>query len=637
MLTQALVFLAVAVLVVPLFQRVGLGAVLGYLAAGALIGPSGLGLVSDPTETLHVGEFGVVFMLFVVGLELQPARLWEMRRAVFGVGGAQVAITGAVLVGVGAMGFGFAPTEALAAGLCLALSSTALGLRLLDDKNERATPHGRLAFAVLLFQDLAAIPLIAFLPLLGSDPSRAPTLDGLAILGVLVGMVVAGRTLIRPIFNFVAQARSHEVSTAATLLLVIGTAQLMASLGLSMALGAFMAGVLLAGSAYRHELEANIDPFKGLFLGLFFIAIGMSVDFGLIAVAPFEVLGLVAALVLVKTAVLAVIGRLAGLKGPAAASLGVTLSQGGEFAFVAFAGASEAGVLSAASHKLLILAVSLSMVSTPFIFYFRDLILALLATRKGPVDPAVDVVEEALRDDGHAVIIAGFGRFGQMIGRVLTTRRIPFTALDADPTHVGFLRRFGNRVFFGDASRVDILRAAGAGSAQLFILAIHHQAASLATLRVVRANFPHLKVIARAHNRDHAVALLREGVSLVMRDTLMSSLEVARTALEELGLPSVEARDTVRRFLAWDEEQLAQATDDEDGEVAMKRRALAYTAELEQLFEQDLHATPLDRVRSPTTAPTRPAPEPIPLSRVLRRPAAERLPPRQSPRPEDPA
>jgi monovalent cation:proton antiporter-2 (CPA2) family protein len=626
MLTQALVFLAVAVLLVPLFQRLGLGAVLGYLAAGALVGPSVLGLVSDPAETLHIGEFGVVFMLFVIGLELRPARLWEMRRAVFGLGGLQVAATGAALVGVLAFGFRFALTEGFVAGLCLALSSTALGLRLLDDKNERATPHGRLAFAILLFQDLAAIPLIAFLPLLGSDPSRAPAINGAAVLAVLVGMIVAGRTLIRPLFNFVAQARSHEVSTAATLLLVIGTAQLMASLGLSMALGAFMAGVILAESEYRHELEANVDPFKGLFLGLFFIAIGMSVDFGLLSTQPLEVLGLVAAIVLVKTAVLAAIGRLSGLRGPAAASLGVTLSQGGEFAFVAFATAADAGVLSAPSHKLLVLAVSLSMVSTPFIFYFRDLILALVAGRKGRAENVVDAVEEALRDDGHAVMIAGFGRFGQMIGRVLMTRRIPFTALDADPTHVGFLRRFGNRVFFGDASRPDILRAAGAARAQLFILAIHNQSASLATLRTVRAHFPHLKVIARAHNRDHALALMREGVTLVMRDTLMSSLEVARTALEELGLPAIEARDTVRRFLTYDEEHLAQAVHDEDSEAALERRAIAYTAELEQLFEHDLHA-----------AATRLAPEPVALSRVLRRPLTVRPPTTpHDPRPEDP-
>ena len=614
MLTQALVFLGVAVLVVPLFQRLGLGAVLGYLAAGALVGPSILGLVQNPEDTMHVGEFGVVFMLFVIGLELQPGRLWELRRAVFGVGGLQVVATGGAFVALAASVFGLPTGEAVVAGLCLALSSTALGLRLLDDKNERATPHGRLAFAILLFQDLAAIPLIAFAPLLGSNAAGAPPINGLLVGAVLVGMVVAGRFLIRPLFNFVALARSREVSTAATLLLVIGTAQLMTTLGLSMALGAFMAGVLLAESEYRHELEANVDPFKGLFLGLFFIAIGMSVDFGLLAEDPLGVLGLVVGVIALKSVLLFGIGRLAGLRGPAAASLGVTLSQGGEFAFVAFATALDAGALSEPVEKLLVLVVSLSMISTPFIFFVRDLLLGLLRPRR--VDAAVARPEEptdVLRDDGHAVIIAGFGRFGQMIGRVLMTRRIPFTALDANPTHVSFLRRFGNRVFFGDASRPDILRAAGAGGANVFILAIHDQSASLATLRAVRTHFPHLKIIARAHNREHALTLMREGVTMVMRDTLLSSMEVARAALEELGLPPLDARDTVRRFLAYDEEHLAQAVLEEDTKAAFERRAQAYTAELERLFEEDLKG-----------GGARLGPEPAVLSRVLRRPNPDR-------------
>ncbi len=625
MLTQALVFLGVAVLVVPLFQRFGRGAVLGYLAAGAIVGPSGLGLVQNAEDTLHIGEFGVVFMLFVVGLELQPGRLWDLRKAVFGFGGLQVAVTGGLLVVVAAFAFDLPTGEAVIVGLCLALSSTAIGLRLLDDKNERATPHGRLAFAILLFQDLAAIPLIAFAPLLGDDTGAGPPFNGLLVAAVLVGMVVAGRYLIRPLFNFVAQARSQEVSTAATLLLVIGTAELMTTLGLSMALGAFMAGVLLAESEYRHELEANVDPFKGLFLGLFFIAIGMSVDFALLASDPLGVLALVASLVLVKSVLLHIIGRLAGLRGPAAASLGVTLSQGGEFAFVAFATAADAHVLSPPVQKLLILVVSLSMVSTPFIFFFRDLLLRVL--RPAPANPEAALDDEptdVLRDDGHAVIIAGFGRFGQMIGRVLMTRRIPFTALDADPTHVNFLRRFGNRVFFGDASRADILRAAGAGRASLFILAIHHQAASLATLRAVRTHFPHLKIIARAHNREHALNLMREGVTMVMRDTLLSSMEVARAALEELGLPPLDARDTVRRFLAYDEEHLAQAVVEEDTKAAFERRAQAYTAELERLFEEDVKG-----------GVSRVAPEPAALSRVLRRPALDRPPTERLQRPPD--
>ena len=582
MLTQILVFLGVAVVAVPIFQRLGLGAVLGYLAAGVAVGPSGAGLVADAETSLHIGEFGVVFMLFVIGLELQPSRLWQMRVAVFGVGGIQVAITTAVILGLAVGAFSLEFNEALMVGLCLSLSSTALGLKLLTDRNERASPHGRMSFGILLFQDIAAIPIIAFAPLLGTGTNAGPELNPGLIAAVLVAMVVGGRFLVRPVFRFVLMARSHEVSTAATLLLVIGTAELMHVLGLSMALGAFIAGVLLADSEYRHDLEANVEPFKGLFLGLFFIAVGMNANFALLIERPLLVIGLVVGLLLLKFLILFAIARVAKLPSSAAASLGITLGQGGEFAFVAFGAATTVGAVSSSTEELLVVVISLSMMATPIVFFVRDVVIRRLLR-----GPEAERTYDELHDDGHRVIIAGFGRFGQMIGRILMTRRIPFTALDADPTHVDFLRRFGNRVFYGDATRVELLRAAGAEHAELFILAVQDQAASLATLKAVKANFPHLRIMARARNRYHAIALKRLGVDVVIRDTLMSSLEIARMTLEDLGLPSDDARATVRRFLEYDEDALDKAVGEDDSPETTIKRAQAYTADLEKLFERD--------------------------------------------------
>ncbi len=586
MLTQALIFLGVAVVAVPIFQRLGLGTVLGYLAAGVAVGPSVLGLVDDPKTTLAIGEFGVVFMLFVIGLELEPKRLWDMRASVFGVGSVQVFATAALILPIGIGAAGLPLSEAVMVALCLALSSTALGLKLLNDRNERATPHGRAAFGILLFQDIAAIPIIAFAPLLGTTTEGSPELDAPLITAVLLGMVVAGRFLVRPVFRFVQMARSHEVSTAATLLLVIGTAELMHALGLSMALGAFIAGVLLADSEFRHDLEANVEPFKGLFLGLFFIAVGMNANFALLGEHPLLVAALVTGLLVLKFVVLYGIGRMTRLSGPASATLGITLGQGGEFAFVAFGAATTAGAVTHETEALLVVVISLSMMATPIIFFVRDGVLGRFRKRRGEAAPEWD----QLHGDGHRVIIAGFGRFGQIVGRILMTRRIPFTALDADPTHVSFLRRFGNRVFYGDATRVDLLRAAGAEHAELLVIALQDQAASIATLCAAREHFPHLRIIARARNRYHAIALKRKGVDVVMRDTLLSSIEAARTTLESLGLPADDARATARRFLEYDERHLEEAVGEGDDPETLLKRARTYTADLEKILEGDVRS-----------------------------------------------
>jgi monovalent cation:proton antiporter-2 (CPA2) family protein len=582
MLNQSAIFLAAAVIAVSIFKRLGLGSVLGYLAAGALIGPSGFGLIKEVEGTLHFAELGVVLLLFLIGLELHPSRLWKMRGTVFGLGGAQVGLTtGAVTLLGRALGASW--TVALVAGIGLSMSSTAFATQILGEKNEIGMPHGRSAFGILLFQDLAAIPVLALVPLLGPSP---PTASGsslthaLVVVGVIAGLIITGRFFLRPAFRFVAQARSHELSIATALLVVIGTALVMTSVGLSMALGAFMAGVLLAGSEYRHELEANIEPFKGLLLGLFFIAVGMSANLRLVVERPIVVVGFVVLLVAVKLGVLFMLGRATKLDTKGSASLGVAISQGGEFAFVIFGVARGAGVMGREAVELLIVVVTLSMALTPLLFIARDWLSRRLAVKD---ERAFDEIP----DEGSRVIIAGFGRFGQIVGRILRVKHVPFTALDASATHVDFVRRYGNKIYYGDASRVDLLRAARADRAELFVLAIDDPDAAMRTLRVVQEHFPHLKIVARARNRQHAYALLDAGVQAVIRENFAGSLEAARMALEELGLPESDARRTVRKFAEYDEAMVRKVYVHRHDEKVLVESAKQYGEELERLFEQD--------------------------------------------------
>jgi monovalent cation:proton antiporter-2 (CPA2) family protein len=583
MLTNSAIFLGAAVVSVPLFKRLGLGTVLGYLAAGIAIGPSGLGLIHEVHETLEVAEFGVVLLLFLIGLELRPARLLALRSAVFGLGGAQVLVS-AALIGLAALAFGASFSTAIVAGIALSMSSTAFATQVLGEKQELSTRHGRAAFGVLLFQDLAAIPALALLPLLGpADPAASSSDGSRALLAVVVilGVILAGRVLLRPVLRVVANAKSHELSAASALLVVVLTSLVMQAVGLSMALGAFLAGVLLADSEYRHELEANIEPFKGLLLGLFFIAVGMSANLSVLVQRPFTVVGLVLGLVALKFGVLYAVGRVGGLNQLSSASLGVAISQGGEFAFVLFGVARTAGVTSNELTELLVVVVTMSMAVTPVLFLVRDRAQALLARR-------ADRREfDAIPDEGSQVIIAGFGRFGQIVARVLRLKRIPFTALDVSPTQVDFVRRFGNKIYYGDASRVDLLRAARADRARVFVLAIDDLEASMRTLRVVQENFPNLEIVARARNRQHAYALLAAGVSTVIRENFSGSVEAARAALEKLGVSSAEAERTTARFAAYDEEMVRRSFVLKDDQEALISAAKQYSAELERLFEQD--------------------------------------------------
>ncbi|MHB1059498.1 MAG: monovalent cation:proton antiporter-2 (CPA2) family protein [Rhodanobacter sp.] len=584
-LQTALVFLLATVIAVPLTKRFRLGSVLGYLLAGVVIGPQLLGLVGDTAGVSTISEFGVVLMLFVIGLELSPQRLWVMRRSVFGTGLLQVLATSVAIAAAAYFLFGLTGKAATIVGGSLALSSTAFGLQILAERKEAGSAYGRQAFAILLFQDLAAIPLIAMVPLLASS-SMQHGLDLVGIgrtVGVIVAVVVGGRYLLRPVFRFVAKADAVEVSTATALMVVMGTAWLMELAGVSSTLGAFLAGVLLADSEYRHDLESHLEPFKGLLLGLFFISVGMAMDLSLLLHQPLVVLAAVVALLLLKGALLWPLGRIVGgLDRAEALRLAVLLACGGEFAFVVLKLAAEQRVINGTQHNLLVLAISLSMALTPLLVASLGWLLGKKA--KKPTR-AYDVI------DTHVprVIIAGYGRMGQIVARILRAQGIPFVALDHSVEQIDLVQRFGNvtDIFYGDPARPELLRAAQADKAEVFVLASDDPESSLRVARVVRRQYPHLKIIARARNRQHVWRLMDLGIDEPVRETLYSSLKMTRKALEALGLSSQEATDQVERFRRQDAELIkAQylVYDDETKLVQTTREALA---DLAKLFEAD--------------------------------------------------
>jgi monovalent cation:proton antiporter-2 (CPA2) family protein len=582
-LSEGAVLLTAAVVAVPLARFGRLGSVLGYLAAGSVIGPEGFALIADVERILHFAEFGVVLLLFVIGLELQPARLWTMRRSVSGLGVVQLLVTGGALALIGRL-FGLEFDAAAVVGLALALSSTAFALQMLAERNELTTRHGRTAFSILLFQDLAAIPLLALVPLLAGQadgPSNAGGGAGaLQTVGVLALVAVAGRYLLRYAFRIVARTRVREAFTAAALLTVVGTALLMQAVGLSAALGAFVAGVLLAGSEYRHALEADLEPFKGLLLGLFFMAVGMSINLGMIAAEPERFAALVLLLLAVKALVLFALGRASGLTSAAAAALAVAISQGGEFAFVIFGVSVEAAVIDRRLGEQLVAVVTLSMAVSPFLFLAYD---GFRRLRSAPgAEPAA-----ALPEEENQVIIAGFGRFGQIVGRILRARHIGFTALNASAEQVDFVARYGNRIHYGDASRLDLLNAAKADRAVVFVLAIDDVEASVRTARTVREHFPKLKIYARARNRQHAYRLMELGIAVVWRETFLSSLDMAGAVLEGLGLPDYAAARAVATFRSHDEARLYGHFGAHGDEKRMQALAMKAAEELERLFAED--------------------------------------------------
>ena len=587
MLQAAVVFLLAAVIAVPLAKRLQLGAVLGYLFAGVVIGPQVLGWVGDPQSVSHISELGVVLLLFIIGLELSPKRLWVMRKAVFGVGLAQVLLTAVVIGTVALLAFGQPLNSAVVLGLGLALSSTAFGLQSLAERKELNSPHGRLAFAILLFQDIAAIPLIAMVPLLaggGGDAGEGSTLDhSLRVLGSIAVVVIGGRYLLRPVFRIVARTGLQEVSTATALLVVIGTAWLMELAGVSMALGAFLAGLLLADSEYRHELESQIEPFKGLLLGLFFISVGMGANLGLLLESPALVLGLTVLLIGIKLPLLMLIGRLAGGLGRlSAVRLGIVLAAGGEFAFVVFKIGREQGLFDARLYDTLLLTITLSMALTP-------LLLLLCARLLRTKTPPVEVPEEYREIDSDAprVVIAGMGRMGQIVARILRAQKISFVALDTSVESIEFSRSFGHLpVFYGDPLRPEILRAAKVEQAEYFVIATDDPEINIKTAELVHRLYPHVKIIARARNRQHVHRLVDHGAQAV-RETYYSSLEITRRTLVGLGLSQSQADARINRFKRHDEQVLQAQHAIYDDEAKVMQTAQEARAELARLFESD--------------------------------------------------
>ena len=582
-LRSAIIILGAAVIAVAIARRLGLGAVLGFLAGGALIGPQGLGLISGVDKIFHFAEFGVVLLLFVIGLELQPSRLWTMRRQVVAFGCLQVFITGGAFAVLGRL-LGLAPGPAAVVGIALALSSTAFALQTLAERGQLTTKHGRAAFATLLLQDIAAIPLLAAIPILAGGGDSMLNGDGLLAaaksLGILVAVAVIGRLILRYAFRLVALTKVQEVFTAAALFTVVGTAGLMAELGLSAALGSFIAGVLLADSEYRHELEADLEPFKGLLLGLFFMAVGMSLDLGLIVHEPGRIALIVIALLVLKGVVLYALARGNGLDPRASRSFAVALAEGGEFAFVIFGAAATYGLLSQGLASRLNAAVTLSMVVTPLLFTLNEWLSARRAKKQ---TQAFDT----LPGDESAVIIAGFGRFGQIVGRILAAKHIPFTALEASAEQVDFVRQYGSKVYYGDASRLDLLHAARADKAEIFVVAIDDVEASVRTAETVRRHFPHLRIFARVRNRAHAYRMMEIGIPVVWRETYLSSLDMARQVLQALGLPDYAAEKAAATFRSHDEERLYGLFGEHNDTKRMQALVKKSAIELEELFAQD--------------------------------------------------
>ena len=549
-LTNSLIYLSAAVIIVPLSQFLGLGSIIGYLAAGIAIGPWGLGFVTKVQDILHFAEFGVVLMLFLIGLELEPKRLWSLRRPIFGWGTAQVAGCAAVIF-LGAWAAGASWQVALAAALGLALSSTAIALQVMGERNLLPTSSGQASFSILLFQDVAAIPILALIPLLGqgteaneaaAHASRA--VEALKIVTVIAGIILGGRLLLRPLLRWIARTNSTEIFTAAALLLVVGIAALMQLVGLSMALGAFLAGVLLAESEYRRELETDIAPFKGLLLGLFFIAVGMSVDFGVLLREPgttaLIVLGFLAAKMLVIWA-LAKAMRLPFQERPV---FTILLAQGGEFAFVVFQAAAGAKVFTPEVASQLIAAVALSMLVSPLLLVLVDKLLMPRLALRG-ADKAFDEIAE---QQEAPIIIAGFGRYGQIVGRTLLAQGVACTVLDHDADTVEAIRRFGYRVFYGDATRLDLLRMSGAATAKVLVVAVNDVEQSLKIVDIARENFPQLQIVARARDVPHWGELRDRGVLQVERELFESSLRSARSVMELLGFTPNIARQKAMRF-----------------------------------------------------------------------------------------
>ncbi len=578
-LASSVIFLGAAVVAVPLAQRLGLGSVLGYLLAGVAIGPWGMGLISDVDAILHFAEFGVVLLLFLIGLELNPKKLWQLRKPILGLGGGQVVLsTAAIALLVNALGLNW--QVSLVVGMGLALSSTAIALRVIEEQGLGGSETGQSGFAVLLFQDIAVIPMLALLPILAGN-TVGNWLDGLFTLAAIIALLVGGHYLLRPIFRYVVVTGVRELFTATALLIVLGIALIMEQLGLSMALGTFLAGVLLAESEYRHELEIAIEPFKGLLLGLFFIAVGMAVNLGLLVLQPLEVLSAVVVLIGIKVLVMYGLGRAFGTRPKARSSIAVILSQGGEFAFVIFTAAQAENILAPDLAAFLLVVVSISMVTTP---------LLLLAQKHwfARTINDIDEMETDVIDRSPRVIIAGFGRFGQVVGRLMYANKIRITVLESDVSQIQLLRRFGYKVFYGDATQLDLLRAAGASKAEAIVICTDTPDEVVKIVELCKQHFPNLKILARARSRVEAYQLLNHNVQNYSRETFLGALDLGRQALVELGMHPYQAKRAEAHFKKLDMTMLKELMPQHSEDKDLALRAKEARKELEEIFGREM-------------------------------------------------
>lgn len=584
MMLDATIFLGAAVILIPLAKRFGIATVLGYLFTGLLLGPSFLKVAGNPDDLLHFSEFGVVLLLFIIGLELQPSRLWALRQQIFVLGGLQVIVTGVVLMLLSWYFLDIRLSNSFVIGFGLALSSTAFVLQLLGEKKQLATTHGQQAFTILLFQDIAVIPLLAALPFLsGAQEQNYDWIYFAKVISVFAGLIFVSRFVVRPFFKFVASSNVTELLTATALFIILGVSLLMNYIGLSMALGAFLTGVLLADSEYRHELQASIEPFKGLLLGLFFMSVGMLINVKLIVAKPLLIIGLAVLLMLIKFVVLTIIARLMGNKNESSIRLGVTLAQGGEFAFVLFSVATAQHLLTREQQNILNLVVTVSMAMTPLAFLLLEKIGNPIFAKAKPSKEY-----DKIPNHEHAVVIAGFGRVGQIIGRVLRMHNIEFTAIEKSANQVDFVRKFGNQVYYGNPKNPEILRAAGLENAKVFIIAIGDIELSETVADYVVRNYPHLTILARAKNREHYYRLRDAGVKYIWRETYLSSLDMSRETLEVLGMEPETARKTVQMFRDYDDALIERQRAIYEDEAEMIASAQSAIQELESLFDSDM-------------------------------------------------
>ena len=584
LLPSIFIFLAFCCLIVPLSKWAGLGSVIGYLIAGILIGPFALGFISDPTTILHFSEFGVVMMLFLIGMELQPRELWKMKGQLLGLGATQV-IGSTIIIALLALLMGKYWGEAIVIAMALALSSTAIAIQIMQDRGMMSTEAGKSGFSVLLFQDVAVIGMIALLPALalpmgaetlaeaghgtqsghGPEATAGPSgwLLAVSIFGVFGGMVLSGRLLLNPLFRFIARTGVRETFTAMALLLVVGSALLMQWLGLSAALGAFIAGVVLADSDYRHQLERDIEPFKALLLGLFFMSVGMSIDFAALMQNPFGIFALLVGLITVKFTILFIIAKAAKMENISASLFAILLSQGGEFAFVLSQFALSAHAMTQETATIMNAVVALSMASTPILLVIYDRIVArkinTLTLKTGPLP----------QDEGNNVLVLGFGRVGQMAARLLGTQNINATLIDYDGDHIEMTAKFGSRVFYGDAGDMDLLRTAGAAHMDIIIVAIDNVDRTTQIVKEVKQQFPQAKVLARARNRNHMYDLLAEGVDFAERETLRGGLALGREALRYLGMTNQRSEEVAREFLSHDYKTIRESMSMREDEAAL--------------------------------------------------------------------